>query len=141
MMEKEVHTFTGIFFAEDKIDKITFLREKKPDFLYIIGMYTTLMGYMMEGFEAFSMTAMNLYPEMMKELYDYFKDYKMREAYQLKEKMTKRIYDLFRMDTDMDFVTLMKMEMDKLYTSMKMGPLRKPRMTMHRMMMHGTHMF
>lgn len=135
-MEKEIKTFTGIFYASDKIDLITMLKLKKPDFLYIIGMMTSMMGFMMEGFEAFSMTGMNLYPEMMKELYEHLKEFRMREALMLKDKMTKHIIDMFRMDMEfyMDFVTLMKMEMDKLFTTMRMGPVRKPKMTMNRMM-------
>lgn len=135
MLEKEVPTFVGLFWADDNIDKIAFLKEKMPTYNYIIGMGTSMMGFMAEGFEAFSMTAMNLYPEMIKEMYDYMLDFKMNEAFVVKKKMTKRVYDMFTMDRDLDFITVMKMEFEKLYPTLKMGPTRKPKMTMNKMMM------
>lgn len=126
--------FSGFFWANDSIDKVTYLKEKMPEYNYIIAMGTSMMGYMAEGFEAFSMTAMNLFPEMMKELYTYMKDYKMREAFMVKQKMQKRIYDMFGTNMHMDWMTVMKMEMDKMFP-FKLGPMRKPHMTMHKMMM------
>jgi len=135
LVEKEIKLFAGIFYADDGLSKIMSLREKKPDYLYIVGLGTSMMGYMAEGFDAISMTAFNIYPEMMKELFDLMKDYKMREAYMLKEKMVKRVIDMFRMEIDTDFLTLMKMEMDKVITTLKMGPLRKPKMSMRKMIM------
>ena len=94
-IEKEIPTFAGFYWADDHIDKVTYLKHKLPDYHYIIGVGSTLMGFMSEGFDAISMTAMNLYPEMVKELYDYMMGYKLHEAYLLKEKLIKRIYDLF----------------------------------------------
>lgn len=135
MMEKDVKMFTGLFWADDNIDKVVYLKEKMPELQYIIGMGTSMMGFMAEGFEAFSMTAMNLYPEMIKEIYDYMIGYKMNEAIIVKKKMIKRVYEMFRMDMDMDFMTIMKMEMDKIFPTMKMGPTRKPKMTMNAMPM------
>lgn len=76
------------------------------------------------------MVGMNLYPEMLKELYDYLKEYKMREAYALKEKYIKKFYNNFPVDMPMDYIYLMKQEMDKMYTTMKMGLVRKPNMSM-----------
>lgn len=135
LMEKEVHMFAGLFWADDNIDKVSFLKEKMPEFNYIIGMGTSMMGFFAEGFESFSMTAMNLYPEMIKEIYDYMLDFKMNEAFIVKKKMIKRVYDLFRMDINMDFMTVMKIEMDKIYPAMKMGPTRKPQITTNKAMM------
>lgn len=131
VMSKEVPTFCGIYYADGNIDKIVYLKEKKPDYLYIIGMYTSMAGYMMEGFNAFSMVGMNLYPEMLKEMYDYLKEYKMHEAYALKEKYTKKFYDHFHGNMPMDYIYMMKQEMDKMYTTMKMGMVRKPNMSMY----------
>jgi len=131
VLEKEVKTFTGIYYADDHIDKIKFLKEKKPEYLYIIGMYTTMMGFFFEGFDAFSMVGMNLYPDLLKEMYDHFKDFRVREAITLKEKYTKKIFDLFHMDMPMDYIYYIKTEMDKLYTTMKMGHVRKPKMTIN----------
>lgn len=49
MIEKEVKTFAGIYYADDHIDKIVYLKEKKPECLYIIGTYTSMGAYMFEG--------------------------------------------------------------------------------------------
>lgn len=129
MVEKEIPTFAGFYWADDHIDKLTFLKHKMPEYHYIVGVGSTMMGFMAEGFDAISMTAMNLYPEMMKELYEYMMNYKMHEAYMFKEKMTKKIYDMFQMNNqNMDWLMMMKMEMDKMHP-WKMGPMRKPKMT------------
>lgn len=135
MVDKELPMFAGLFWADDNIDKVMFLKEKMPNFLYIIGMGLTMTGFMVEGFDAISMTAMNLFPEMIKELYDYMLNYKLDQVMIVKKKLVKRIMDMFKMDMNMDWMTIMKMEMDKMYPMMKMGPLRKPKMTMQKMWM------
>lgn len=135
MVEKELPMFTGLFWADTNIDKVMFLKEKMPNFLYIIGVGLSMMGFMSEGFDAISMTTMNLFPEMFKELYDFMLNYKMDQAMMVKKKLVKRILDMFRMDMNMDMMTVMKMEMDKMYPMMKMGPLRTPKMTMQKMTM------
>lgn len=128
LMEKEIPTFAGFFWADEHIDQVIYLKEKMPGYHYIIGVGTTMMGSMAEGFDSFSMIAMSLYPEMFKKLYDYMWQYEMREAYQVKEKLCKTIYGLFGNEMDMDYLTIMKMEMNKLYP-FKMGPLRRPRIS------------
>lgn len=128
---KEVPTFSGIYYADGQIDKVVYLRQKKPEYLYIIGMYTSMGAYMMEGFDAFSMVGMNLYPELLKQMYDYLKEYKMREAYALNEKYTKQFYNYFHGNMPMDYIYTMKQEMDKMYTTLKMGLVRKPNMSMY----------
>lgn len=135
LVDKELPMFAGFFWADDNIDKVMYLKEKMPNYLYIIGMGASLMGYMAEGFDAFSMTAMNIFPEMIKELYDYMLNYKLDQALVVKKKMIKKIYDMFHMNMDMDYMTVMKLEMDKLYPMMKMGTVRKPKMTMQKMTM------
>jgi len=125
IIEKEVPTFAGFFWADDHIDKLTFLKHKMPEYHYIVGVGSTMTGFMAEGFDAISMTAMNLYPELIKELYELMMSYKMHEAYTLKVNMTKKVYDLFHLDRSMDWLLTMKMEMDKMHP-WKMGPLRKP---------------
>lgn len=61
-------------------------------------------------------------------------NYKLDQALIVKKKLIKRIYDMFRLD-NMDWIDMMKMEMDKMYPMMKMGPIRKPKMSMHKMTM------
>lgn len=94
-IEKEIPTFAGFYWADDHIDKVTYLKHKFTDYHYIVGIGSTVMGFMTEGFDSISMTAMNIYPEILKELYEYMMGYKLHEAYLLREKMIKRIYDLF----------------------------------------------
>lgn len=133
MVEKELPMFTGLFWADDSIDKVMYLKEKMPNFLYIIGMGVSMMGFMAEGFDAVSMTAMNIFPEMFKELYDFMLNFKLDQAMMVKKRLIKRILDMFNMEMNMDMMTVMKMEMNKMYPMMKMGLLRKPKMTMQKM--------
>lgn len=134
IIEKEVPYFTGFYWADDKIDRVLFLREKFPNYVYIIGAFTSILGYMSEGFDAISMPLMNLFPEMIRELYGYMLDYKMHEAYVVKQKLYKRFYDLFQYDMDIDYLLLIKTEMDKIFPTMKMGPVRRPKITMSKML-------
>jgi len=134
IIEKEVPYFTGFYWAEDKIDKVIFLKQKMPDYLYIIGTYTSILGYLSEGFEAISMPLMNLYPELIKDLYTYMLDYKVHDAIVVKEKLYKRYYDLFRLDMNIDFLYMIKTEMEKIFPTLKMGPIRRPKITMSKML-------
>lgn len=134
IIEKEVPNFVGFYWADDKIDRVLFLKEKMPNYIYIIGAFTSIMGYIVEGFEAISMPLMNLFPELIVELYGYVIDYKIHEAIVVKEKLYKRFYDLFRYDMDIDYLLLIKSEMDKIYPTMKMGPVRRPKITMSKML-------
>lgn len=88
--------------------------------------------------DAISMCAMNICPEMMKSMWDCMMNHKMDDAMMMHEKIMKRIWDMFRMDNDMhmnmDWMMMMRMEMDKMHPmGMKMGPMRRPQMTMDRM--------
>lgn len=126
LAEKELPMLAGLYYAHDYIDRVMLLKEKLPYFNYIIGTGTSIEGHLVQGFEAISMIAMNLYPEMIKELYDRLKDFKLREAMLVRDKLVKRIFDTMRLDTDVDLVEIMKKEMSK---TLNMGPLRKPRTT------------
>lgn len=128
LMEKELPLFAGLYWADDRIDRVVYLKEKLPEFHYIIGTGTSIMAYMVEGFETISMTVMNLYPEIVKEIYDHMLNYKVHDAYVVKQKLVKRIVDLFRVDTHVDWLITMKMEMNKI-VPLKVGPVRKPQMT------------
>lgn len=134
IIEKEVPNFAGFYWADDKLDKVVFLKHKMPEYIYIIGLFTSILGFMVEGFEAISLPLMNLYPELIKELYDYTLDYKVREAFVVKEKLYKRFFELFRLDMDIDYLLLIKTEMGKLYPAFKMGPIRRPKITMNKML-------
>lgn len=125
MAEKEVPTFAGVMFADSNLDKA--MSVMKPGTRTIImGMGTCMLGAMSQGLEAVSMTAMNLFPEMMKEMYDLMQNNRMREAMMVQQKMTQRIYSIWTPGSDM--IMTMKSEYNKLNADMKMGPMRKPKM-------------
>lgn len=135
LMQKEVTTFTGLFYADDKIDKLVFLKEKLPEFLYIIGIGTSILGFMVEGFDSFSLTALNLVPQMIKELYDNMLNHNVNQALIVKQKFIKNIYDLLKVNTGLDFISVMKIQMERINPVIKMGPIRKPKVTVNNMMM------
>lgn len=135
LMQKEVPTFTGLFWADDKIDKVVFLKEKLPEYLYIIAIGTSIMGFMVEGFDAFSLTALNLVPEMIKELYDNMLNQNLNQALIVKQKFIKNIYDLLQLNVGFDWMTVMKLQMEKINPIIKMGPVRKPKVSINNMMM------
>lgn len=129
IVEKELPMFAGLYYAHDYIDRVMLLKEKLPYYNYIISTGTSFEGYFTQGFEAISTIVMNVYPEMVKESYDYLKDFKLREAMMVRDKLYKRIFDTIRLDTDVDLVDIMKKEMNKTLT---VGPLRKPKTTTYR---------
>lgn len=83
------------------------------------------------------MTAMNIFPELMKELYEHMINRRMNEAILVRNKILKRITDMFEIDSDtrlsMDFMLMMRMEMEKIQPMLTMGPMRRPQITMNRM--------
>lgn len=81
------------------------------------------------------MLPMNICPEMMKEMYEHMMNHKMTEAMKIHDMMMKRIYDLFKMDSnmhmDLDYMMMMRMEVDKMHPmGLKLGPMRRPKMSM-----------
>jgi len=137
MMDKENTMFAGLYWTHEHMDMLMMMKQKMPHMNYIIGTMSSMMGWMAEGMEAISMTAMNMMPEMMKEMYNLMMNKKMNEAMMVHDKMNKRIWDMFRMENDMhmdmDWMMMMRMEMEKMFPTMKMGPMRRPKMTMNKM--------
>ena len=138
MMDKECPMFSGVYWAHDHMDSMMMMKQKMPHMCYIMATMSSMMGMMSMGMDAISMTAMNMCPEMMKEMYDHMMNHKMDMAMMTHDKMMKCIWDMFRMDSDMhmdmDWMTMMRMHMDKMHPmGMKMGPMRRPMMTMNRM--------
>lgn len=124
LLEKEIPMFSGIYWAYDRMDMLVMLKEKMPRYNYIVGTLCSMMGYMSMGIDAISMTAMNCMPELMKDMFEYMMNKKYMEAMQLMDRINKRIAEMNRMD-DMDWMMVMKREMDKL--NLKMGPMRRPK--------------
>lgn len=129
LVEKELPMFAGLYYAHDYMDRVMLLKEKMPHYNYIIGTGTSMEGHLVQGFEAVSMIAMNICPDLVKDVYDRLREFKLREAMMSRDKMVKRIFDMMRLDTDVDLVETMKKEMNK---TLNMGPMRKPRTTTYR---------
>lgn len=100
---------------------------KKEGRNVIMGMGTIMLGTLTMGIDAISMTAMNVMPELIFELYDLMKKDKLHDAMVLQEKIFYKIREFWREDEDM--IKKMKMEFNKI---MKMGPIRKPEWMMLR---------
>lgn len=67
---------------------------------------------------------MNIMPEWYMEMYEHMRSMRMREAMEMQEKMTRRMYEFWHRGDDV-FV-MMKMEWNKMNGSMKFGQMRKP---------------
>lgn len=92
MMEKECPMFCGIYWAHDHMDMLTMLKEKMPHYNYICATMSSMMGWMAMGMDAISMTAMNLMPDIMKQMWDCMMNHKMDDAMTVHTKMMKRIW-------------------------------------------------
>lgn len=137
MMEQEVPMFAGMYWAHDHMDMLMLLKHKMPMMNYIVGTMSSMMGWMTEGIDAISMTAMNMYPDLMRQMWDLMMNRKMNDATMIHDRMMKLIWDMFQMDmdmhTNMDWMMTMRMEMEKMYPMLRMGPMRRPQMTMNQM--------
>ncbi|XP_031623541.1 N-acetylneuraminate lyase B-like [Contarinia nasturtii] len=138
MMERECPMFAGVYYCHDNMDMMMMCKQMMPHMNMICGTMSSMMACMSQGMEAMSMAAMNVCPEMIKQMYDHMMNHKMNEAKMIHEKMMKYIYDMFHMDADthmnMDYMMMMRMQMDKMQPmGIKMGPMRRPHMTMDRM--------
>lgn len=122
LAEKDIPNFAGLFFANGKFDDA--LLAMKPN-RYIIYAHPLLASSaLMHGFDALCMIHFNIMPEMMYEFYEHMRNYRMREAMELYDKVFHRMYEFWHHGDDM--ITMMKMEWNKINSSMKMGPMRKP---------------
>lgn len=126
MAEKEIPSFAGVFYADGNLDKAAEMMKSGRSL--IMGMGSIMVGAMAMGIDAISMTAMNLMPEMMVELMDHVLNNRLREAMLLQEKMRQSIRGVWQYGDDM--IMKMKMEFNKMNSSIKLGPCRKPPMTM-----------
>lgn len=78
-LDKEVPTFAGIYYHHTVLgDEVTMMKYYKPNYNHIIDTTMSVIAPFTEGFEAFSMSMLNLYPEMLVEMYEYTKNYKCK---------------------------------------------------------------
>lgn len=125
MSEKEITNFGGIFFADGNLEIAA--ETMKTGRTVIMAMGTTMLGAMMTGLEAFSMTVMNICPEWISEMWEHAMNNRFKEAMVCQEKIVKRVRDIWTHDTDL--IVRMKMEFNKVNSGIKMGPTRKPMWT------------
>lgn len=122
LAEKDIPNFAGMLFAHGKLDDA--LLAMKPNRLIIYGHPMIMAGAMVHGMDALCMIHTNIMPEMMMEFYEHMRNMRMREGMDLYDKMMRRMYEFWHHGEDM--ITMMKMEWNKMNSSMKMGPMRKP---------------
>lgn len=122
LAEKEITNFGGIYYADSDLERA--LDTYKGDRTVILGMSKCAISGLTLGFQAISMTVMNLYPEMICELYDHFLNNRLKEALLVQDKLMKRIHDIYKLDEDI--IVSMKMEFNKLNLGFKCGATRKP---------------
>lgn len=128
MAEKEIPNFGGIYNADANLDRA--VETCMNDRTVIMAMGTIMLGAMTMGFDAFSMTVMNIFPDYIVELHEHMLNYRWKEAMVCQKKIVKCVHDIWKCDEDL--VLKMKMEFNKMNTGFKMGPTRKP-MMMRRM--------
>lgn len=78
-LEKEVPTFAGVYYHHTVLgDEVSMMKYYKPNYTHIIDSTMTVIAPFTEGFEALSMSMINLYPEMLVEMYEYTKNHKCK---------------------------------------------------------------
>lgn len=125
LAEKEISNFGGIYYADGNLD--TAAETWKAGREVIMAMGTVMLGTLATGFDAVSMTVMNIVPEWIVELHDHVLNYRWKEAAVVQGKIIKRVRDIWTNDEDL--IVKMKMEFNKLNTGFKLGPTRKPKWT------------
>jgi len=137
MLEKEIPTITGMYYRKSTtIDEMVLMKYYKPNMVHVASTMMSMMAPVTEGFETFSMTMMNLLPEMMVDWYEKMLNQKTSDALVLKDKVMKYWIDWMRNSTysHMNPTTIMKLEWNKKYPQLSMGPLRMPTITTQHML-------
>lgn len=125
LAEKEITNFGGIYYADGNLDLA--VETLRTDRKIILAMGTTMIGTMMSGFDAISMTVMNIIPETIVELYEHVLNNRLKEAYLVQDKITKRVRDIWTREEDL--IVKMKTEFNKINSGFKLGVTRKPTWT------------
>jgi len=122
LAEKDIPNFSGLFFAHGKLDDALLTKNSNRLIIYA---HPLIMGAaMLHGIQSLCMIHTNLMPEMMMEFYEHMRNMRMRESMELFDKMFRRMYEFWHHGEDI--ISLMKIEWNKVNSSMKMGPMRKP---------------
>lgn len=125
LAEKEITNFGGIFYADGNLDHA--VETLKTGRTVIMGVGSIMVGSLAMGFESLSMTVMNIWPELIVELHEHVLNYRLKEAIVIQDKIIKKIREIYVHDEDL--IVKMKTEFNKINTTFKMGPTRKPKWT------------
>lgn len=77
---KNEATFDGIYWADDSVDKVVLLKKSFPNLNYVIETKASIMAFMAEEFNNISMLQLNLYPELVTNIYNYMADNDLGKA-------------------------------------------------------------
>lgn len=122
LAKKEISNFAGIYYSEYNVENA--LDTLKTSCPVILGIGKAAISAFTLGFDAYSMSAMNVFPELVAELYGYVLNYRLKEAQLVQDKIFERIYDIYK--DDEDFIVKIKTEFNNLNLGFKVGATRKP---------------
>lgn len=122
LADKEIPNFVGLQYAHT--DLVEASATLKKDRTIILSMETMMLGALSQGFEAFAVSFLNIYPEMIVEIYENYRNNKMREAMASHTKMFQRVFEIVKRSGD--WTLCMKNEFNKVVRDFKVGPTRKP---------------
>lgn len=123
LMEKCCPTFCGMKYTCG--DMVTAVKCMKKDRNIILGADTIFCGALTLGFDAAILTTLNICPEIIVECYDHHCHGRLREAQECQRKLTCRVDEITCREA-CDWVESMKLEFNKVNSSICCGPHRKP---------------
>lgn len=123
LAEQHINTFCGIEFADgDLAEAVTILKQGRN---ILLGNDTILLAGLCHGIDAAVLTTLNIVPEFVNHIHEYFLNNKLREAQDAQFKLNQRIFEITNYGTH-NWLETMKAEFNKVNTVFQCGPLRKP---------------
>lgn len=122
LAEQEIPNFCGLKFTSVDLDEGAACL--KPGRTVFLGADTILTGAVALGFDSAIMTTLNIFPESSFEIFELMRNNKVQDAMVAQMKMNKRIFEICPRGAD--WVETMKTEFNKVNTTFKAGPCRKP---------------
>lgn len=127
LIEKSCPNFRGIFYRHSDIEMAYDLL--KTGCHLIMCSDTLFTGLKSLGFDGFCSISLNLWPERVMEIYDYMCHWKLREAYEVHNKLCDCIREICNNKlTYCDWVEAFKLKFTKV-VDFNVGGLRQPRCT------------
>lgn len=124
LAEKEIPNFCGLQYSHTDMDMATACL--KQGRTIILGLETIMLGALTQGFEAVACTMLNIFPEMIVEIFENYRNNKLHEAMNAQFKLNQRIHEIVKRGGD--WTMYMKNEFNKVVRDFKVGPCRKPAM-------------